>query len=313
MIANRDIKPGEILLKESPLIRGPSQITCPVCIFCLQGLEETDINEDQACSECGWPICIECKNDKRTQHDECEITVARGSMFTLQHYFNPHPMYQCLTVLRCLLLKEHSPDKWQKLIQLESHCEQRCGTPQWCNDKEGVARFIPRFFKCAGKWNENEMLKVSGIVQINGHEVPLTDPPHVAIYDLASLVEHSCTPNLTKSFTSKADLIFWAPNPIKKGEHLSICYSDALWGTANRQNHLLQTKMFRCECIRCMDSTEFDTYFSAIKCNASDEHNGLLLPENPFQWDGRWKYVHGKIKLPFFFSKKLYFTFFLNI
>lgn len=288
MIASRDIKSGEVLLKESPLIRGPSQITCPVCICCLQGLEETDLTIDQVCGQCGWPICLECNNDKRIQHDECEIIAARGPKCSLQ-YFDPHPTYQCLIVLRCLLLKERSPDKWNKLIQLESHCEQRRGSLQWCNDREGIARFIPRFFKCAGRWDEDEMLKVSGIVQINGHEVPLTDPPHVAIYNLASLVEHSCVPNLTKSFTSKADLVFWAPNPIKKGEHLSICYSDALWGTANRQNHLLQTKMFRCDCIRCSDLTEIGTFFSAIKCNVND-CDGLLLPEKPNEWENKWRY-----------------------
>lgn len=166
----------------------------------------------------------------------------------------------------------------------------RRGSAQWCNDREGVAKFIPRFFKCHGRWDEEEILKVAGIVQINGHEVPLTDPPFVAIYDLASLVEHSCAPNLTKSFTSKADLIFWAPNPIKKGEHLSICYSDALFGTANRQNHLLQTKMFRCDCPRCDDITEFGTYFSALRCDRTNECDGLLLPENSTQWDNEWMY-----------------------
>lgn len=279
-------------MKESPLIRGPSQITCPVCIHCLQGLEEIDIRKDQECLRCGWPLCIECTNKNQTQqlkHDECDLTVARGSKFSLQHYFDPHPTYQCLTVLRCLLLKEHSPVKWQKLIELESHSDIRHGSLQWRNDREGVAKFIPRFFKCSGKWDEDEILKIAGIVQINGHEVPLTDPPHVAIYDLASLVEHSCAPNLTKSFTSKADLVFWSPHSIEKGEHLSICYSDALWGTANRRHHLQQTKMFQCDCIRCYDVTEFGTYYSAIKCNASNDCEGLLLPENTSQWHKSWK------------------------
>lgn len=191
----------------------------------MEGLEESDINTDQMCPKCGWPICLNCKNDENIdcmRHDECEITVARGNKFCLQNYFNPHPTYQCLIVLRCLLLKERSPEKWSQLIQLESHCEERHGSPQWCNDREGVARFIPRFFKCPGRWDENEILKVAGIVQINAHEVPLTFPPHVAIYFFASLIEHSCVPNLTKSFTSKA-LVLWAPNSIKKGEHLSIC------------------------------------------------------------------------------------------
>lgn len=68
-----------------------------------------------------------------------------------------------------------------------------------------------------------------------------------------------------------------------------LAYSDALWGTANRQNHLLQTKMFRCDCSRCIDCTEFGTNFSAIKCNASTACNGLLLPKHADQWDDQWK------------------------
>lgn len=132
--------------------------------------------------------------------------------------------------------------------------------------------------------------QICGIAQVNGHEIPLTDPPHVAIYNLASLVEHSCCPNVTKSFTESADLMFWAPNPIKKGEHLSICYSDALFGTENRRNHLLQTKMFLCDCIRCSDVTEFGTYYSALKCSATNSScDGLLLPSDSQQWDGEWK------------------------
>lgn len=38
-VATRNIKPGEIVLKESPLIIGPSQVTAPVCVGCLQVLK----------------------------------------------------------------------------------------------------------------------------------------------------------------------------------------------------------------------------------------------------------------------------------
>lgn len=113
------------------------------------------------------------------------------------------------------------------------------------NDREGVARFIPRFFKCPGRWDENEILKVAGITQINGHEIPLTEPPHVAIYNLASLIQHSCSPNLTKSFTSKADLILWAPNSIKKGEHLSICNANEEIIHYSKKSIILKTSMYQ--------------------------------------------------------------------
>lgn len=35
-VATRNIKPGEIVLRESPLVVGPSQSTPPVCVGCLQ-------------------------------------------------------------------------------------------------------------------------------------------------------------------------------------------------------------------------------------------------------------------------------------
>lgn len=284
----RDIKPGEIVLKEEPLIRGPAQMTCPVCVICLQGLTEEEFDSKRACDQCGWPVCADCVGKRSAEHEpECQLTRARGTKFELHNYFNPHPTYQCLSVLRCLLLKETSPAKWEQLNQLESHCDERRGSDQWRSDREGVAKFIPRFFKCPQRWSEEEILKVAGILQINGHEVPLTEPPHVTIYNQSSLIEHSCAPNLTKSFTAKGELLFWSPNLVRKGEHLSICYSDALWGTDSRRNHLQQTKMFRCDCKRCSDVTEMGTNYSAVKCNG-DGCAGLALPLSLKQWTEDW-------------------------
>lgn len=253
---------------------------------CLQGLQEELQLE---CNQCGWPICSrEC--EKKAQHqNECRLTIARGSKVSIQHYFSPHPTYQCMAALRCLLLKENDPEKWEKLIQLESHCDERRGSVQWRSDRESVAKFIPRFFKCE-KWSEEEILKVAGIVQINGHEVPLTDPSHVAIYHFASLIEHSCLSNLSKSFTAKGEILFSTTKGIKSGEHLSICYSDVLWGTSSRQHHLLQTKLFKCDCVRCSDVTEMGTYYSAMKCSNND-CQGLMLPISLSEWENSWTLV----------------------
>lgn len=58
-------------------------------------------------------------------------------------------------------------------------------------------------------------------MQINGHEVPTTEPPHMAVYDAASYFEHSCYANCSKSFTEKEGLIIRAAVPINKGEIIS--------------------------------------------------------------------------------------------
>ena len=52
-----------------------------------------------------------------------------------------------------------------------------------------------------------------------------------------------------------------AGRDISKGEHFSIMYSHALWGTQARRAHLFETKKFWCFCPRCKDATEFGKQF----------------------------------------------------
>ncbi|ETN61078.1 hypothetical protein AND_007277 [Anopheles darlingi] len=248
LVATREIRAGEVVIKEPPLVHGPAQITGPVCVGCLQ--------------------------------------------IAIQHFYVPHPMYQCLMPLRCLLLAESDPAKWELLQQLESHEEERRGSELWRNDREGVAKLIPRFFKTGDRWDEDEILRIVGIIQVNGHEIPLSVPSSVAIYNQASMLEHSCRPNLSKSFTNRGEIVLWAPNTIKRGERLSICYTDAMWATGNRLEHLQQTKMFRCECERCSDPTEYETYFSALRCSGFQKDSkckGYILPVDSDNWTtGDW-------------------------
>lgn len=148
-----------------------------------------------------------------------------------------------------------------------------------------IQSFAFRFFKTT-KWSESVILNVNGIARINGHEVPLTNPSSVAIYHSASLFEHSCRPNLSKSFSSAGDVIIWSPNAIKANEHLTISYTDVLWGTQNRRFHLQQTKHFDCDCKRCCDVTEFGTFMSSLNCLQC--HDGLITPKSLAEWKEDW-------------------------
>lgn len=188
----------------------------------------------------------------------------------IKNFTIPHPSYQSIMVIRCLYQKNNNPDVWDKLNSLESHCTSRRGGSKFEADKIWIADYLHRFFKLdPAEWSTDEILRVCGIVQVNGHEVPLTDPPYVAIYDVGSMLEHSCVPNCTKTFTSDGHLLIRTRDTaVKTGEHLSITYTDPLWGTTQRLAHLADTKFFVCKCPRCSDPTEFGTYFSAVKCTA---------------------------------------------
>lgn len=70
-----------------------------------------------------------------------------------------------------------------------------------------------------------------------------------------------------------------------RGEHLSTMYTHALWSTKARQEHLLNTKYFICQCKRCADPTELNTHLGTLKCPCE---NGFMLPKEPLNLNGCW-------------------------
>ena len=99
-------------------------------------------------------------------------------------------------------------------------------------------------------------------------QVPTTPTPCQGLYANISILEHSCINNASKHFDGDnrvviryctvlnctvlyctvlyctvlyCTVVIRAAINIKKGEHISINYSDPMWGTANRQLHLGQS------------------------------------------------------------------------
>ncbi|KPI99744.1 Protein msta, isoform B [Papilio xuthus] len=273
--ATREIKAGDIIMKESPLITGPAQVTPPVCLGCYKLLEA---GKTVSCADCGWPFCSEPCTRNEVHKPECLYTKNRGEKVTISSFGIPHPNYQCITVLRCLYQRDYNEKLWAKLQSLESHCADRKGTDKWNNDKKMIADFIVNFFKLGSTFTEEEIMKCCGIIQINGHEVPLLEPEYVAVFERVSMAEHSCCANCNKSFTSSGDIILCAGVDIPASGHISVCYTDPLWGTEARRHHLADSKFFECTCPRCADVTEFGTMYSAVKCKKKD-CKGYLLPD----------------------------------
>ncbi|XP_058801221.1 SET domain-containing protein SmydA-8-like isoform X2 [Phymastichus coffea] len=265
-VAVRRIEAGEIVIREEkPLVQGPQQDSVPVCLGCCVPLTSEIA---RPCEECGWPLCQSC-----TSHgDECEFTKKyKSSKVSISGFGLTHPTYKCVSVIRALALRDSDPAAYKKFTNLSSHHEQ----PSF-GDPGEVTQFIKRFFDKLEDTSEEEIARAAGILLINGHEVPITEPSQIAVYDASSYLEHSCKANCAKSFTNSAGLIVRAALGIEKGGHITICYSDPLWGTANRRHYLLRTKFFECACERCSDPTELGTMFDALKCNRSDCRGNAL-------------------------------------
>lgn len=85
---------------------------------------------------------------------------------SISNFIFPHPNYQSIFVLRCLYQKENNPEVWNKLMKLQSHCEERKGTEKYEADKTCIAQFIRKFYKLEDKFTEEEILKICGVVQV---------------------------------------------------------------------------------------------------------------------------------------------------
>lgn len=132
--STRDIKTGEIILREKPLIFGPKIISVPVCLGCHQNLKPIDIQVNAApsplpgnrkrnqkpkvktlrnyykCSTCKWPLCSrEC--EKSPAHlDECQLMAERNFQcsidYNAQDEQRKESAYCAILPLRCLMQKK---------------------------------------------------------------------------------------------------------------------------------------------------------------------------------------------------------------
>lgn len=142
--------------------------------------------------------------------------------------------------------------------------------------------------------NSPEILhKICGIIETNYMCISLPTGLELSgVFYTACMMEHSCQPNCYFQFdySNGFKISVLAGRSIKEGEHLQIMYSNMLWGTQMRHEHLQITKHFKCECKRCVDRTELGTYFSGMKCvgDVGKDCEGYQLPKDPMILGTDW-------------------------
>jgi len=286
LLANRDIKAGEIILREAPLVHGPSQMTIPVCLDCY-----TPVDGSYKCPKSGWPLCGPTCAKKVAKNPEVIVPAQCEAKFEIDEYFQPSYLYECIIVMRALLLQKTAPSKYKALMSLESHNEERRGTPAWNKVKETVIDVMKKtlgimVFEALCPeldFSDETIQKIQGIMETNKKEIRLSQSDCEAIYAIACLMEHSCTPNVKITFDKDFTINVRAGRDIAKGEHISTMYTHALWGTIARRDHLHITKNFWCTCERCADPLEFGSNFSTIYDDGHPMH-----PIDPLDSESEW-------------------------
>ncbi|KAG6450624.1 SET domain-containing protein SmydA-8-like isoform X2 [Manduca sexta] len=319
IVAARDLSPGDVVISERPLVFGPKAMPDPEasmpCVGCYKPVF-TDIGE--RCSKCGWPVCSgNCPGltDPRHHGVECDILSVRPEcvLDNMSDYYR----HDALLPLRCLLLQKTDPEKWKKLLEMQSHMESRTpGTQAYDEADEFIVEYLMNNFisKLEGDLKKytpeasSELLhRICGIMDTNALEIRLQEGAELlALYANTCLIEHSCLPNTKHTFLQspkdRNDLYTITVKvviPIAKDEHIATMYSHALWGTQARRQHLKDTKYFSCKCQRCSDPTELGTYLSAMKCLGEEKTpcDGIHLPEDPLNEETDWACSKCSVKI----------------
>ncbi|XP_034834632.1 SET domain-containing protein SmydA-8 [Maniola hyperantus] len=272
MIATRDIKQGEIILKEKPAVSGP-RITCtPHCLSCNRKLEPIQIEDKldfYKCSKCNWPMCnLNCESAE-PHREECELMAKNNYKCDIK-YESPdkaEAAYCIIAPMRTLLLHKTNPRQYESVMSLESHLEHRINTPLYKVLKVNLVTFIARVLELS--FDEETILKVASIFDTNSFDVRSADGSKRlrAIYVTASMINHDCKPNTRHIYIGDDILALVATVPIAKGEMVTVTYTQSLYGTLDRRRQLRETKCFDCDCERCKDPTEFGTYLGNIYCS----------------------------------------------
>ena len=263
-------------------VHGPSRESSLVCFGCYSDLDE---HEPVCCPACGLPLCKESCQSSAQHQPEClafqGLGYREGRDLSMSLLDDTAFLHEIVLVLRCLALRGSNFCLWLSLMELESHLEMREDSELGARG-EKVALWITKYFGPTLEVDLGSLTELCGILDVNSFEVtyPKSSGTIQAVYaEAGCLVEHNCIPTAHRVFGEDLSMTLRAAVPIPKDEHISITYTDSLWPTTERRNHLMMTKYFECVCLRCVDPSELKTYISGFKCMKCTV--GYILPVDP--------------------------------
>ncbi|XP_059610034.1 SET domain-containing protein SmydA-8-like [Phlebotomus argentipes] len=301
LVATRDIKQGEVILKERPMVIGPKINSRVLCLGCHRFLSLQPKQKNYyKCSQCNWPLCGASCEQSFVHQAECSLMASRK--FKAQINASPgdenkrEAAYCAIVPLRCCLLKQSDPLDFERMLDLQSHLERRIDTPLYRILKANLLTFIRTILKV--DIDEETVMKIAAILDTNTFEIrhQHRNIKIRGLYPTAAMISHSCVPNTAHTFSEDFDFILIATVAITKGSPIFTTYGQTLEATLQRREHLRQNKFFDCFCERCGDPTELSTFagsFICSKCNS-----GKMIPMNPFEDAAPWKCSACELTIP---------------
>ncbi|XP_037812856.1 SET domain-containing protein SmydA-8-like [Lucilia sericata] len=247
IFATRDIAVGEVILREHAILAGPTANmsstlnTCCVCYCLLEGSDE----EIMCKNGCTMPVCDKCITSDRHAM-ECLLFRKWKPKDTTK--INRHAL-RIVSIIRCFRLNELQ----RKLLYALQANADKYYMKEVLNASNCFEYFpkesdmLDYFYRTICAYNTNAF---EGRSCVGGHEVLVR-----ALFPLAGLLNHKCTPNANHHFEDGETIVLTAARPIAKGEEIVMAYAKLLWSTLARRVFLAMTKQFICSCERCCDPT----------------------------------------------------------
>ncbi|XP_055371050.1 SET domain-containing protein SmydA-8-like [Condylostylus longicornis] len=279
VIATRDIKAGEIIFREMPLLiglTGRKESVLNTCSLCYKLLDEKKMMCPKGCS---LPICEQCSR-KQQHNKECEIYRKYGPLEPTK--IDPASL-RSLTVIRGLFLKKEQKHMiYAMQANTDSTYRNEINNAAKCfKNFPTDSQTVEYFHRIVSVLNTNAFEVLS---RNNGHEIALR-----GLYPLAGIMNHECTPNTAHLYEDGTnEMVVKATRAIPRGEEITTTYTKLLWSTKSRQLYLRLTKQFTCNCPRCKDPTERGTYLGAFYCR-TQQCGGLIIQEDPTAQSSIWK------------------------
>ncbi|XP_037044408.1 SET domain-containing protein SmydA-8-like [Bradysia coprophila] len=278
LCAKRNIKKGEVIFIDKPLLRGPRRYNkyLPMCANCYKS-KSTLFPCDNGC---GLPVCSDqCESSTTHVNRECKylrnLQPTCGTMWSLD-------LLKVVIPIQSLTLCKYQKD----LIGcLQYHQGPRID----CDEIELLERNVSNKIE---KCEKDFMKRLCRVLDANAFETAVpTDGSLTSLrglYPLAAFLNHCCVPNARHYFNKDGLMTIKAAVSIEKGEEITLTYTDFFWPTSLRWKYLTMTKNFECACTRCSDPTELGSNLSFLKCINTECCGNSCGPQNPLDSETRW-------------------------
>merc|ERR1712203_768992 len=141
VVTTRKVTKGEVIFRDVPIVTGPSRESEPACVSCYRLIDLTCTRPEVGgcsasgvplgvtppppeqgpvphvlCPRCGWPLCSSTCANSDNHKAECHYLFQSGCRINA---VDSDALYDVVTVLRCLYLRDSNPQAWADLLTLQ--------------------------------------------------------------------------------------------------------------------------------------------------------------------------------------------------